>query len=296
MTTAKKSNNSVLKQGLLGFVLTFSLILIILTVHYLYKYSDHLLYKNFDFSIILKFVSHGLISMVAPALPISVLTMTTVYYRQLLRRGQKTIKFKNGLFFSISISIVCFIWLSFVSPINNLHTLGLLYDIRLTAPGEPIERTDIEKFKDYPATNNYFQIGNAIDSLATEQSLFSEENYYSEETARYYSKEIKKWEMKRAEMVSFPFQIFILFYFGLFLGILNRNSKFIYIGLGIYFLILPSIYNLSVIFKNLAQQSILNPTTAQFLYFLILAILTFGLFLLAKWKIRDVNYCWYKDK
>ena len=300
MTTEKKSNNSVLKQGLLGFVITFSLTLIILTLHYLYNYSDHLLYKNFDFSIILKFAFYGLISMVALSLPISVLAMTTVYYRQLLRQGQKTIKFKNGLLFSIPISIVCFIWLSFVSPINNLHSFGLLYDIRLTAPDEPIKHTDIEVFNGNPMTSNYFQIGNAIDSLATEQSLFSEEDYYSEETAQYYykriTKEINKWEIKRAEMVSFPFQIFILFYFGLFLGILNRNNKFVYIGLGVCFLILPSFYNLSVIFRNLAQKFILNPMTAQFLYLLILAIFTFGLFLLAKWKVRDVNYCWYEDK
>ena len=226
--------------------------------------------------------------------------MTTVYYRQLLRQGQKTIKFKNGLLFSIPISLVCFIWLSFVSPTNYLHTLGLLYDIRCTAPDEPIKRTDIEAFKSFPLTNNYFQISNTIDSLVTEQSFFNEEDYYSKKTAQYYYEEttrkITKWKIKRAEMIGFPFQIFILFYFGLFLGILNRNNKFVYIGLGIYFLILPSIYYLSVIFRNLAQESILNPMTAQFLYLLILAIFTFGLFLLAKRKVRDVNYCWYEDK
>ena len=302
MTTETKSNNSVLKQGMLGFVITFSLILIILTSHYLYNYRDDLLYKNFDYSIILKFAFYGLISMVALSLPISVLVMTAVYYRQLIRQGQKAIKFKNGLLFSISISIVCFLWLSFVSPINNLHSLCLLYDIRSTEPYEPIKRTDIEVFKkyNYPLTSNYFQVSSAIDSLMTEQSLFREEDYYSKETAQYYYKEITreitKWKIKRAEMVGFPFQIFILFYFGMFLGILNRNKKFVYIGLGIYFLILPSIYYLSVIFRDIVQRYMLNPMTAQLLYLLILAIFTFGLFLLAKRKVRDVNYCWYEDK
>jgi len=298
MTTEKKSNNSALKQGMLGFVITFGLMLIIQTLLFLHRYIDELLYKNFDFSIILEFIFYGLIMMVALSLPISVLVMTTVYYRQLLRQGQKTIKFKNTLLFSIPISIVCFVWISFVSPINNLHTYGLMYDMRDTAPDEPIQRTDIEEFKrkPMPMTSNYFQIGNAIDSLATKQSLFSEEDYYSKETVQYYYKEITKWEIKRAEMLSFPFQRFILFYFGMFLGILSRNIKLVYIGLGIYFLILPSINYLSVIFKNLAQKSILNPMTAQFLYLLILAIVTFGLFLLAKMIVRDVNYCWYEDK
>ncbi len=283
MNTEKKSNRSAFKQGVLGFVITFILMVILLTIMFLTKDSNDIFNRNLDFSIILEVTFYGLISMVALSLPVSVLVMTIVYYRQLLRQGQKTIRFKNSLLFSIPISIVCFIWLSFVSPINNLHMLGLVYDIRCTAPDEPLVRNDITLFKDSPMANNYFQVGHAIDSLKTEQSSATEYDM------RSYSKQIAKWQMKRAEMTGFPFRIFILFYFGMSLGILNRQNKLVYILLGVYFLVLPIIYYLPIYFDNLARQSVFSPAVAQFIHLLILAVLTVVLFLCTKRKKQNVN-------
>ena len=158
MKAAQSEINRPIKQALWGFSLTFIVLLLLMTAQFIFRYHEDIFDKQLDNSIIITIFSLGLFSIVELCLPISILVMASIYYRESFRLGQKTIKLKHGLLPSISISVICFMWIAFITPINNLHMGGLLYDIIQASPNEPLERTDLTFFEGATITSNYFQL------------------------------------------------------------------------------------------------------------------------------------------
>ena len=285
MTTEQTPPRRPIKQGLLGFTLTFVVMVTLLTTQFILNYSDDIFGKQLDNFVIIKFLSLVLLSLVTLSLPISILVMTTIYYRQLFRNGQTEINFKSTLLPSTAILSVSFIWIAFISPINNLHMNRLLFDIRITRPNEKMEPTDLNLFKNSSMTSSFFQLGHAIDSLKTATPYTSEiENALFRQNGE---REALKFQIERVKMVGVPLLTFILFYSGMFLGILNRQSKLIYILISIYLTVLPGIYYLQIYFEKLAKQSTVTAFQGQLFYLSIMATLTIGLFFYAKRQMRN---------
>ena len=287
MATENKSNKNALKQGALAFVISFIAVLILVVIHFLYRYYHNIFERGsgVDFSIILEMIFYAMAALMTIALLISVLVMAIVYFRQRTKQGQTTIKLKKTLLCSIPISFFCFMWIAFVSPIDNLRMYNLLFDIRMSSPEYPFERSNVIERGRFPATSNFFEINREIDRLKSTCEYELDMRWWS-------SDHIIRWQMQRVRMVNFPFQIFILFYLGMFLGVLSRKQKLIVPILVSFFVIAPTVYYLEMLFEHFMRTLVFTPNMAQFLYVLTLAILTFGLFLLTKNKIRDVNYSW----
>ncbi len=276
--TNTTTTNRPIKHGLLGFSLTFIVIVALLTTQFIYRYSSDIFGKQFDNFVIIKMLLHGLLSVVTFALPISILVMTTIYYRQLFRNGQTKINLKGALLPSTIILVTCFMWTAFLSPINNLHMSRLLYDIRAASPGEKIEPTDLNLFRDSPMTNNFFQLGQSINSLSV-QKTDARDNV---DFVLSGNTKINTMKIVRAKMVGVPILLFILFFTGMFLGILNQQNKLIYLLFSIYLTVLPGIYYLQLYFEKFSKQSIVTAFQGQFIYLSILTAITGGLFVLAK--------------
>jgi hypothetical protein len=264
MTTTMAKSQRPIKQGVLAFFSTLLILLTLLTGHYLFHYKDDIFGKAIDNIDILKITGFGLLSFVKIAFPISILVMTTVYYRQRSINGQVEIAFKKTLLTSSAALLVCFIWTAFLSPLNNVHMMGLLYDIKRAGQNEKMERTELGTFEDSPLSQNYCKLGRTIDN-----SLMTKE-------------QVTRLQIERCKMIGFPLMSFILFYSGVFLGILNQKSRLFFLLLGFYLAVIPSIYYLQLYFESLVRQTTLSPLQGQFYYLSILTALTVGIFLIVK--------------
>ena len=285
-----ESKSYQVKQAIMAFVLSFAFVILLLTAQFLWKYNEDIFYKHLDFSIMLEITLLAMLNMVSFALPISILVTATVYYRNLFIKNVKHINMKGGLFYSLFFSVFCFFWIAFIAPANNTSFYGLLYDIRCKFPDKPIDRSDSDIFIGSVHTSDYFQLGKQIDLIKSQnrhKKLTSEQ--YSEYIQSDVVGHINSYQIERMKMIGFPILTLILFYFGMFLGIINRNNKLTFLLAGIYLIIIPGIYFLSYYFEKLARETTLTPMTGQLSFLFILILLTLGLFLYAKKHLKTNN-------
>lgn len=287
MTTAPSSMHRPIKQGLLGFLLTFLVMQLLLTGQLLIHYKYDIFEKNLDGLIIIKCVLLLTMDVVTLSLPISIMVMTAVYYRQLFRNGETVINLKNALLPSAGIAFVFFLWAAFLAPINKSHLLSMLYDIRMVRENEVLIPTNFNIFKDDPHCQNYFQLGATVDSLTSDKPYMNESN--NTQFVLIDTKVVNRLNIERAKMVGLPIMIFILFYTGMFLGILNQKNRLIFLLLGLYVIILPAIYYLGLYFEWLAKRSKVSPFEGQYYYLSILTVLTLGLFFIARHQTNKTS-------
>jgi hypothetical protein len=290
MTPDQQIKKQQFKHGLVGFVVTFGILLALCTAQILLKYKEDIFSKDIDAFIILKITLLFLLSSVTLSLPPGILVAATLYYRQICRQGQM-IRIRISLIFSVLISILCFVWIAFIAPVNNLHMMALLFDIRNKFPDKPLVRSDLNLFRGYAMTSNYSRIDHVIDSLSSMSSHQNENDLFR--TSQYNAKEVLRFQIERAGMIGFPIFVFILYYFGMFLGILNKKNKLVFIILGFYFFMIPGIYFLSVFLKSLVKGSTLTPFLWQFTFLSIMAILTITTYIVTNRIERtQKKYCW----
>ena len=275
-----RKNRIALIHGMLGFLLTFLVLISILSGQFIEKYSVDLFGKNLDTVVIIKFTALVVVDFVNIVMPISIFVMAALYHRKLFRSGKTTIKYKSALLVTTIISITCFFFAAFVMPGNKTRLIGLLYDIQMNDGKSQLERTDLKVFQNSPMCKNYSQLGEAIDSLSNNLALMDESD--SKMQKEITSRMLRKTMLIRSQITGFPFLIFILYYAGMFVGILNRRNKLVLFLPGIYFIIFPGIYYLSYYFENRVKLNLLSATEAQLYYLSILTLLTIVLYILTK--------------
>lgn len=285
----QKINKRPIKHAIIAFVLSFTVVLLLLTVQFLWKYSEDIFYKNINYSVILEITLLAMRNIIVLALPVSILVTTTVYYRHLFKNGEERINIKGGLLYSIFISLFCFLWIAFITPANNLRFYGLLFDIRSKFPDKPLQRTDANLFTGARATSNYFQLGEQIDSLTAIPDKTMENIMVSEFNGEITNTRINILRTERMKMIGFPFMAFILFYLGMFLGVLNRHNKLIFLLIGIFFIVIPGIYFLSFYFENFVKSGTVSPLFGQLFYLLIIAGFTSAIYFYAKKQLMTNN-------
>lgn len=302
MTTIIRST---LRPAILGFVLTLTVMVELLTTQFLFKYGTDIFGNNIGTSAIFEIISLGMLGTIELALPISVLVMTTIYYRNLSKQGQSSIRIKPTLLSSSIFAITCFIWTAFFVPVIQLHEGCLLYDIRAKEKNELMERTSLALFKGSVITSNYFDLKGITDSIynytSNKKTEFIENVKQNKLTGtpliryqesvnqdiEYNNDLINKLRIKKAQMLSFPFVIFILFYSGMFLGILNKDNRVVLLLISVYLTVLPGIYYLSIYFQKLAKARSLTPFQSHLFYISTILFITFGLYFYTKRHLKE---------
>lgn len=140
----KKVDRLVLNAFLRPFLSTFSIVLFLLLMLFLFKYIDDLVGKGFEWYVILKLLFYASASQVAVALPLAVLLSSLMTVGEL---GEKfeLVAFKAGgvslqrilrplMVASLFLSVVAFLFSNYVLPIANLKMGSLLYDVRQQKP------------------------------------------------------------------------------------------------------------------------------------------------------------------
>lgn len=85
-----------------------------------------------------------------------------------------------------------------------------------------------------------------------------------------------KINIEKSRMLGFPFLLFILFFIGMFIGILNRQQKYLaLLILGIYFTVFPALYFLMYWFEKLVKEKYFSPFPGQAYFILALTGIAF---------------------
>lgn len=295
------------RLAILGFLLTLTVMVGLLTTQFLFNYGEEIFGKSIGASATFKILSLGILSSIEFALPISILVMTTIYYRHLSKQGLINIKIKTSLIPSSIFAIACFTWVAFILPVVHLHEGSLLYDIRDKEINMPMKRTNLALFKGTVITSDYSELKGIIDSIfiytSNKKTEFLENvkanQLRGDNLTRYQemvndniernNDQINKMRIKKAQMVSFPFAIFILFYTGMFLGILNKGNRILPLLVSIYLTVLPGIYFLSIYFEKLAKVHSISPFQSQLFYITTLLLITTGLYFYTRKHIKERN-------
>ena len=121
------------------FLLTFSIVVLILLMQFLWKYIDDLVGKGLDFSIILELLSYSTITLIPLALPLSILLASMMLTGGMSERSEITAINALGqpftylispmFLFSTLIAIVSFSVSNYAIPYCNLKATNLMYDI-----------------------------------------------------------------------------------------------------------------------------------------------------------------------
>lgn len=321
------SNKRPLKKALWGFLISMLALVALFLTQYLLKYSEDIFNKNLDFSIILQLILLVGSSFIFYALPISVLIMSLIYFREKHKLSLEKMALKPIVIPVLVIGLFALFLSAFITPTINLYHYSLLFDIRQKFPDQEMTRTDLSLFKGAIPTSNFFQLGDISDSLQKQKQerienliliiksniepskindlvklelaeklgltlqsfdISADNSYkvgyrYEDLVLMMISfdkqfSDINKISLERQNMLSYPLALILLFYIGLFLGILNRNNKLIFIVIGVFFVILPGYYSLVFGFDSLVLSGTMLSFMAQVSKLSILLLITVGLY------------------
>ena len=120
-------------------LLTFTIVMLILLMQFLWKYIDDLIGKGLDFSIIIELLWYSSVTLIPIALPLSVLLASIMLIGGMAERSEITALnalgqpflylFKPLIIFSVLIAIFSFIISNYAIPFSNLKATNLMYDI-----------------------------------------------------------------------------------------------------------------------------------------------------------------------
>jgi len=121
------------------FLLTFSVVILILLMQFLWKYVDDLIGKGLEINVIIELLWYSTITLIPIALPLSILLASMMLIGGMSERleitaintlGQPFTYIIKPLFlFSFLITILSFIISNYTIPYANLKTTNLMYDI-----------------------------------------------------------------------------------------------------------------------------------------------------------------------
>ncbi len=269
---------SPLMAGIITFLLTCIILLGIFTIHFYNLYRLEISDRQIAYWDILKFLGFTIVIFSPLTIPISIMAMALVYHHKIFKLNKKNINItnKSSLLPLIFFCLLCFLWVSFIVPNASLHQYGFLYDMRSKVPEEPLQHTDLNRFKGDRITSNLLELYKITIEPVETHSIFETK----EMTDIYNRIEISK-------MLGFPFLIFISYHIGKFIGILTHRKKHLILPLiGIYIIVLPLMYYLFLWAERLAFKQIITPLEGQVYCLLLLSIIIFILFKYTKHRFQ----------
>lgn len=130
---------------------------------------------------------------------------------------------------------------------------------------------------------------------ATTNKYRKQLHFYIQEGAMDIENEkysILKNRIQLFKMIGFPFVTILAYFIGMFIGILNRDQKYLLIPfIGVYCTVFPGIYYLNIWLDKLIKEQKTTPFLGQLYYILILTIITLLLYRYSKTSLRaNKNY------
>jgi lipopolysaccharide export system permease protein len=136
----KKVHLLILKSFIRPFIVTFSIVMFVLLMLFLFKYIDDLIGKGFAWYTIAELMMYASATNVAMALPLSVLLSTIMTYGALGENYELVAIKSAGISLSRAmypmmivvslLSIAAFLFSDYMLPVANLKYFSLLYDVR----------------------------------------------------------------------------------------------------------------------------------------------------------------------
>ena len=135
----KKLNKSILIAFIKPFLYTFSIVIVILLMQFLWKYVDDLIGKGLEISLIFELLIYASCTLVPIALPLAVLLSSIMTMGNLSEKSEFIALKSSGIsffqtikplfLFSICIVIFSFFFSNYIIPYVNLKNTNLMYDI-----------------------------------------------------------------------------------------------------------------------------------------------------------------------
>ncbi len=137
----KKIHLLVLKSFIRPFIVTFFIVMFVLTMLFLFKYIDDLIGKGFEWYVILELLAYNSAVQISMAMPLSMLLSSIMTFGNLgesyelvaikaagisLRKAMTPLFILVGLF-----SGGAFLFSDYILPVVNLKMAALLYDVRI---------------------------------------------------------------------------------------------------------------------------------------------------------------------
>lgn len=140
----KKIDSLILKTFIRPFFSTFSIVMFLLLMLFLFKYIDDLVGKGFEWYVVLELMFYASASQVSVALPLAVLLSAIMTFGS-LGEQYELVALKSGgislkralapLFILVAfISAGAFLFSNYILPVANLKMFSLLYDVRQQKP------------------------------------------------------------------------------------------------------------------------------------------------------------------
>lgn len=155
-------------KGVLPFVMTLFIVLVLLTMQLLSKYSEDIFGKGIDNVVIAQFVILGTGILLLFALPYPIIISSVLLYRRLFREKTHIYSaFRRDIKVVVIFSLLTCLFAAFIQPRIKLSFHSLLFDVKRKAPDDQLVRTDISIFKGSGMTENIIGIIDINDSLNT---------------------------------------------------------------------------------------------------------------------------------
>src|ERR1700756_1791206 len=151
-------NKKSIKSAALAFLLSVIVFLLALILQFILLYRNDIFNKNINTTSITKLMILESLSLLYLVIPISLLLSAALFFRQYLNVPHNTVNFKKLFIASLILSIFCFIGVSFIKPVVDLHKLSKLYAFRVKAANEPLEEMSLSLFKNNYECLNYFEL------------------------------------------------------------------------------------------------------------------------------------------
>lgn len=150
----------VIKSFLGPFILTFFIVMFVLLMQFLWRYIDELVGKGLEFLVISELLIYTSASLVAMALPLSILMSSLMTFGNLSEYNELSAMKSSGIslqkilmpliIFIFFVSIIAFFFSNNVLPVANLKMRTLLWDIRQQRPEVSIREGEF-----YNGVDNY---------------------------------------------------------------------------------------------------------------------------------------------
>ncbi len=165
-----KTPPTLTKRGLVVFIISFLLLLILMLVNFLQYYYSDIFNKGLDFLIILKLIILGLGFLWIDVPVFTTIIAGAILYKKLFNEKKDLTKlFRKDIIVVTVFSLFVCVFATFIQPNMRLHFTTLLFNIRFTPPGGKIvQMADISSFKGYAGNQNIFGVITINDSLNNE--------------------------------------------------------------------------------------------------------------------------------
>ena len=254
------------------FTVFFGVVLLVGGLRFHEKYAVDPIDKELPIPILVELYSRMSLSMATMALLIGFLGMSASYYSH-----KKIDPIRLPILPALMIAGISFVWIAFISPINQRESMALLWDVIMTGEGASFQRSEEhELFSNEPSTSDLLQVFQAISRLRSDGEEISPGAIMAGRTR------LQQFEEKRAKMIMLPFSIGTLYLVGFFLGSINRSTHRFLLYLGLWVTFVPGIYYSYLNISDLVMTGVLDPIIGESIYLAIWVLVAIALALLHK--------------